>query len=115
MPSYKEAAIEKEDHNSDGKEASQAQLNAQKKNLDKMRAQLAAYNEKKAALEAHATAGTIAEYSKIYDNWRKLQDKLDNGKVLSTAEWKNYNTYSGQLKQFAKERDATDKSLKEQL
>ena len=111
----KEAAIEKEDHKYDGKEASQAQLNAQKKNLDKMRAQLAAYNEKKAALEAHATAGTIAEYSKIYDNWRKLQDKLDNGKVLSTAEWKNYNTYSGQLKQFAKERDATVKSLKEQL
>ena len=111
----KEAAIEKEDHKYDGKEASQAQLNAQKKNLDKMRAQLAAYNEKKAALEAHATAGTIAEYSKIYDNWRKLQDKLDDGKVLSTAEWKNYNTYSGQLKQFAKERDATVKSLKEQL
>ncbi len=111
----KEAAIEKEDHKYDGKKASQAQLNAQKKNLDKMRAQLAAYNEKKAALEAHATAGTIAEYSKIYDNWRKLQDKLDNGKVLSTAEWKNYNTYSGQLKQFAKERDATVKSLKEQL
>ena len=111
----KEAAIEKEDHKYDGKKASQAQLNAQKKNLDKMRAQLAAYNEKKAVLEAHATAGTIAEYSKIYDNWRKLQDKLDNGKVLSTAEWKNYNTYSGQLKQFAKERDATVKSLKEQL
>lgn len=111
----KQAAFEKEEHKYDGKEASQAQLNAQKKNLDKMRAQLAAYNEKKAALEAHATAGTIAEYSKIYDSWRKLQDKLDNGKVLSTAEWKNYNTYSGQLKQFAKERDATVKSLKEQL
>ena len=111
----KQAAFEKEEHKYDGKEASQAQLNAQKKNLDKMRAQLAAYNEKKAALEAHATAGTIAEYSKIYDSWRKLQDKLDDGKVLSTAEWKNYNTYSGQLKQFAKERDATVKSLKEQL
>ncbi|MDE6602237.1 MAG: hypothetical protein K2K90_08760 [Lachnospiraceae bacterium] len=111
----KNAAIEKETHKYDGKKASKAQLAAQQKNLDKMNAQLAAYNAKKAELEAHATADTIGEYSKVYDQWRKLQDKLDNGKALTTAEWKQYNSYSGQLKQFADERDATVKSLNEQL
>lgn len=80
-----------------------------------MNAQLAACNTKKAELEAHATADTIGEYSKVYDSWRKLQDKLDSGKVLTTAEWKKYNTYESQLKQFADERDATVKSLREQL
>ncbi len=111
----KNAQIYKETHKYDNKKASRAQLAAQKKNLDKMNAQLAAYNTKKAELEAHATADTIGEYSKVYDSWRKLQDKLDAGKVLSASEWKKYNTYESQLKQFADERDATVKSLREQL
>ncbi|MDE5938750.1 MAG: hypothetical protein K2H37_06690 [Lachnospiraceae bacterium] len=111
----KNAAIEKETNKYNGKKASKAQLAEQQKNLDKMNAQLAAYNAKKAELEAHATAGTIGEYSKVYDKWRKLEDKLNDGKVLSAAEWKQYNSYSGQLKQFADERDDTVKSLNEQL
>lgn len=111
----KNAQIYKETHKYDNKKASRAQLAAQKKNLDKMNAQLAAYNTKKAELEAHATADTIGEYSRVYDSWRKLQDKLDAGKVLSASEWKKYNTYESQLKQFADKRDATVKSLREQL
>ena len=111
----KEAAIEKEQNKYNGKKASKAQLDAQKKKLDQMSAQLAAYNEKKSALEKNATADTIAEYSKVYDSFRKLQDKLDSGKVLSASDWKKYNTYSDQLQQFADEREATVKSLSEQL
>ena len=111
----KNAQIDKETHKYDDKNATRAQLARQKKNLDKMNAQLAAYEKKKAELEAHATADTIGEYSKVYDSWRKLQDKLDSGKVLTAAEWKKYNTYESQLKQFADERDATVKSLREQL
>ncbi len=111
----KNAQIYKETHKYDNKKASRAQLAAQKKNLDKMNAQLAAYNTKKAELEAHATADTIGEYSRVYDSWRKLQDKLDAGKILSASEWKKYNTYESQLKQFADGRDATVKSLREQL
>ncbi len=111
----KKAQINKETNKYVGKNATKAQLARQQKNLDNMNAQLAAYNTKKAELEAHATADTIGEYSKVYDSWRKLQDKLDSGKVLTTAEWKKYNTYESQLKQFADERDATVKSLREQL
>ena len=111
----KKAAIAKEENKYDGKKASKAQLAAQKKNLDKMNAQLAAYEKKKAELEAHATADTIGEYSRVYDSWRKLQDKLDSGKVLSASERKKYNTYESQLKQFADDRDAAVKSLNEQL
>lgn len=110
-----EAKIYKEQHKFDGKKASAAQLNAQQKNLDKMNAQLEAYNEKKHQLEENATADTVGEYAKVYDAWRKLQDKLDAGKVLSVNEYKNYNKYNDQLKQFAEERASILKSLEDQL
>lgn len=110
-----EAKIYKEEHKFDGKKASAAQLKAQQKNLDKLNAQLEAYNEKKHQLEQNATADTVGEYAKVYDAWRKLQDKLDAGKVLSVAEYKNYNKYNDQLKQFAEERASILKSLEDQL
>lgn len=89
--------------------------NAQQKQLDKWEAQLEAYYEKQRQLEDNATAETIGQYSKIYDAWKKLQDKLDAGKVLSVSEWKDYNKYDGQLKQFAEERAAAEKDLYAQL
>lgn len=110
-----EAKIYKEQHKYDGKKASKGQLAAQQKNLDKMNAQLEAYNEKKKQLEQNATADTVGEYAKVYDAWRKLQDKLDAGKVLSVSEYKNYNKYNDQLKQFAEERSSIIKSLEDQL
>ena len=85
------------------------------KKRDRARAALDALKAKRAELEAHATAGNIGEYSTVYDKWRKLQDKLDAGTILTTGEWKKYNTYQSQLNQFADERNATVKSLKEQL
>ncbi len=65
--------------------------NAQQRQLDKWEAQLEAYYEKQNQLEDNATAETIGQYAKIYDAWKKLQDKIDAGKVLSTKEWKAYN------------------------
>lgn len=110
-----EEKIYKEQHKYDGKKVSNGQLAAQQKNLDKMNAQLDAYNEKKLQLEQNATADTVGEYAKVYDAWRKLQDKLDAGKVLSVAEYKNYNKYNDQLKQFAEERSSILKDLNIQL
>lgn len=110
-----EAKIYKEQHKYDGKNASKKQLATQQKNLDKMNAQLDAYNEKKHQLEENATADTVGEYAKVYDAWRKLQDKIDAGKVLSVNEYKNYNKYNDQLKQFAEERSSILKSLEDQL
>lgn len=89
--------------------------NAQQKQLDKWETQLESYYEKQKQLEQNATADTVGEYAKVYDAWRKLQDKLDAGKVLSVAEYKNYNKYNDQLKQFAEERSSIIKSLEDQL
>lgn len=89
--------------------------NAQQKQLDKWEAQLEAYYEKQRYLEENATADTVGEYAKVYDAWRKLQDKLDAGKVLSVNEYKNYNKYNDQLKQFAEERSSIIKSLEDKL
>lgn len=88
---------------------------AQQKQLDQWESQLEAYYEKQKQLEENATADTVGEYAKVYDAWRKLQDKLDAGKVLSVAEYKNYNKYNDQLKQFAEERSSIIKSLEDQL
>ena len=89
--------------------------NAQQRQLDKWEAQLEAYYEKQNQLEDNATAETIGQYAKIYDAWKKLQDKIDAGKVLSTKEWKAYNEYGAQLEQFAEERASAEKDLYDQL
>ncbi len=87
----------------------------QKKRVADAKAKLAEYKAKKEDLIAHATADNIGEYSRIYDLWWTLEKKRNSGKILSSAEWQKYNTYSGQLNQFANERDSTVKSLREQL
>lgn len=88
---------------------------AQQRQLDKWEAQLEAYYKKQDQLEENATASTIGQYAKIYDAWKKLQDKIDAGKVLSTKEWKAYNEYEDQLEQFAEERASAEKDLYDQL
>lgn len=82
----------------------------QKKTYDKLRVQLEDYYEQKQALDENATASNIAEYNKIYLAWKKLQDKLDEGKNLSGGQWKKYNSYTKQLEDFADEKaDALSK------
>lgn len=88
---------------------------AQQKQLDRWEAQLEAYYEKQKQLEENATAETVGQYNKIYDAWKKLQDKLDAGKVLSVKEWKDYDKYGEQLKQFAQARADAEKDLEDQL
>ncbi len=91
----------------------------QKKTYDKLKAQLEDYYDQKAALDENATAANIAEYNKIYLAWRKLQDKLDAGKNLSTSQWKQYEQYKSQLEAYADDKaDAIDElnaSLEEAL
>ena len=88
---------------------------AQKKTYDKLLTQVHAYYAKKEALDEHATASNISEYSKIYDAWRKLQDKLDQGGNLTAAQWKQYEQYKKQMEQFGNERNQTVKELNDQL
>ena len=88
---------------------------SQKKRYDKLQSQLEAYYSQKEALDENATAANIAEYNKIYLAWKKLQDKLDNGRNLSVNEWKKYNTYTDQLENYSKEKADALEKLNEDL
>ncbi len=79
----------------------------QKKAYDKMKKQLGDYYAQKKALDEGATASNIAEYNKTYLEWKKLQDKLDNGKNLTQSQWKQYNNYTKQLENFRNEKSDT--------
>ena len=81
----------------------------------KLQAQLEAYYTQKESLDENATAANIAEYNKIYLAWKKLQDKLDKGGNLSTAQWKKYNQYTEQMENFAKEKADTLDKLSDDL
>ncbi len=91
----------------------------QKKTYDKLRIQLEDYYDQKKSLDENATASNIAEYNKIYLEWKKLQDKIDGGKNLSENQWKQYNDYTKQLENFADEKADTvsrlDDALEESL
>ena len=88
---------------------------SQKKTYDKLQAQLEAYYTQKESLDENATAANIAEYNKIYLAWKKLQDKLDKGGNLSTAQWKKYNQYTEQMENYAKEKADTLDKLSDDL
>lgn len=87
----------------------------QKKTYDKLTQQLEDYYEKKEAFDENATADNIAQYNKIYNAWKKLQDKLDAGKNLSSDQWKNYNKYTEQLAEFGSAKDAIMADLEDNL
>lgn len=87
----------------------------QKKAYDKMKKQLGDYYAQKKALDEGATASNIAEYNKTYLEWKKLQDKLDNGKNLTQSQWKQYNNYTKQLENFRNEKSDTMDGLKAAL
>ena len=89
--------------------------NKQKKTYDKLAKTLEQYYDRKKALDENATADNVAEYNKIYIAWKKLQDKLDDGKNLSTSQWKQYNKYTEQLKAFEEAKDALVSDLEEKL
>ena len=88
---------------------------SQKKNYDKLMQTLEDYYARKEALDQNATASTVAEYNKTYLAWKKLQDKLDAGKNLSTGEWKKYNQYTEELKAFEDEKNTIIADLKAEL
>ena len=88
---------------------------SQKKTYDKLSQQLEDYYEKKEAFDKDATADNIAQYNEIYNAWRKLQDKLDADKNLSTDEWKKYNNYVKQLEDFANSKNSLMASLEKDL
>lgn len=77
--------------------------NKQKKTYDKLIAQKEAYCKKQKELEENTTADTVAQYSKIYDAFMKLQNKLDSGKNLSNSEWQKYNKYQSQMKNISEQ------------
>lgn len=87
----------------------------QKKTYDKLRIQLEDYYDQKKSLDENATASNIAEYNKIYLEWKKLQDKIDGGKNLSENQWKQYNDYTKQLENFADEKADTISKLNDAL
>ena len=87
----------------------------QKKTYDKLTKTLEDYYDRKKALDENATADNVAEYNKIYIAWKKLQDKLDVGKNLSTSQWKQYNKYTEQLKEFEQAKDALVSDLEGKL
>ena len=87
----------------------------QKKTYDKLKAQLEDYYAQKESLDENATAANIAEYNKTYLAWKKLQDKLDSGKNLSESQWKQYNSYTKQLENFADEKADTISELNNAL
>lgn len=55
------------------------------------------YYSLKEALENNATADTVASYQKIYNNWIKLQNKIDSGEELTEPQRKNYEKYQAQM------------------
>ncbi len=78
--------------------------NKQKKAYAKMQKQLEDYYAQKKSLDEGATASNIAEYNKTYLAWKKLQDKIDNKKTLSTDERKKYNEYRELLDGYSSEK-----------
>lgn len=87
----------------------------QKSEYKKMQKQLEDYYAQKKALNEGATASNIAEYNKIYLEWKKLQDKLDSGKNLSVGQWKQYNDYTKKLENFKNEKSGIITDLKAAL
>lgn len=89
--------------------------NKQKKAYDKMQKQLEDYYAQKKSLDEGATASNIAEYNKTYLAWKKLQDKIDNKKTLSTAERKKYNEYRELLDGYSSEKSDMVSELNDAL
>lgn len=87
----------------------------QKKEYAKLEKILADHYAKREAFDENATASTIVQYNKIYTEWKKLQDRLDKGQNLSDNQWKNYNKYTEQLKDFKSAKDEITSELDDAL
>lgn len=85
------------------------------KQFDRLTQNLADYYALRAELDEHATSDTIANYSRIYAAWQKLQDKVDSGKSLSKSEQKKYDSYGKQLEALKNSGQASLDRLYEQL
>lgn len=62
------------------------------------------YTEELEALEKGGTGDNVANYIKTWENWYKLQQKMDSGKKLSSKEASNYDAYKAQLEAWNKEK-----------
>lgn len=89
--------------------------NKQKKTHKKLLSDLEKYYAKKEAFDEGTTASNILQYNKIYNAWRKLQNRLDKGKNLSVEEWTKYNDYTKQLEEFNSSKADTLENLESQL
>ena len=67
------------------------------KQFDKLQAKLQNYYSLQAELDQYATSNTIANYSRIYTAYQKLQNKQNSGKALTKSEQKRYDSYSAQI------------------
>ena len=85
------------------------------KQFEKLTQKLADYYALQAELDEHATSDTIANYSRIYTAWQKLQNKIDSGKTLSKSEQKKYDSYEKQLEALKNSGQASLDRLYEQL
>lgn len=85
------------------------------KQFEKLTQKLADYYKLQTELDKHATSDTIANYSRIYTAWQKLQNKIDGGGSLSKSEQKKYDSYRQQLEALQNKGGASLDKLYAQL
>ena len=73
------------------------------------------YQAELEALEKGGTATNVADYMKTWEEWYKLQQKLDNGKKLSTSEASKYDKYKAQLEAWNNEKQTQINDLLSQM
>ena len=88
---------------------------SQKNKYNELNNQLEAYYEKKDALDKGATASNVVQFNEVYNAWKKLQDKLNSGKNLSTEQWQNLNSYEKQLENMINSKTQTITNLNNQI
>lgn len=85
------------------------------KQYAKLQKKLEDYYELQAELDTNATSNTIANYSKIYTAFQKLQDKIDAGKTLTKSQQKKYDSYLAQMEALKDAKDTILSELETQL
>ncbi|MDE7476332.1 MAG: hypothetical protein K2M91_00015 [Lachnospiraceae bacterium] len=85
------------------------------KQFEKLTKKLQDYYNLQTALDENATSDTIANYSRIYTAFQKLQNKIDSGKDLSKSEQKKYDSYEKQLEALQNKGQASLDKLYAQL
>ncbi len=74
----------------------------QKKRIETLQSELSVLEDQRNALDKGASADNVAEYLKVYQQWKKLDDKLKSGKTLTNAQTDNYDKWKAQLDAWTK-------------